>query len=193
MSGLLNSTGSSPSGSPASALIVTAMEDVETTAAALAGQLNATIEIATSRSTALRLLTRRSYSIVVVDQMLADPDPEAADLIWKHAGVAIPLQINFALAGRARLEREMRAALARRCREQQLAESAAAAVIDVELKNAITGFLLESQLALKEEGIPPGVEGHLRTLAEMADRLRDRLTPNAARDSTGVSLSTIRK
>jgi len=193
MSALLNSTGNPQTSTPAAALIITATEDVETTVAALAGQLKATIEIAASRVTALRLLARRSYSIVVLDQILADSDPEGAELIWKHGGVAIPLQINFALAGSARLEREIRGALTRRRREQQLADAAAAAAIDAELKNAITGFLLESRLALAEEGIPPGVESHLRTLAEMAGRLRERLTPNAALDTTSVSLQGIRK
>ena len=102
---------------PPAVLIVTAMEEIETTAASVAAQLKLTVEIAASRATAVRLLARRGYSIVVLDQTLAETDAEGADLIWKNAGVAIPLQINFALAGSARLEREIRAALARRERE----------------------------------------------------------------------------
>jgi hypothetical protein len=39
----------------------------------------------------------------------------------------------------------------------------------------VTGFLLESQLALTEAGIPPQIESRLRTMAAMADRLRTRL------------------
>jgi hypothetical protein len=187
---------SQPYSQPASqtaALIITAIEGIETTAAALATQLKATVEIAVGRATAVRLLDRRSYSVVVLDQILADSDPEGADLVWKHAGVAIPLQFNFALAGSARLEREVRAALARRQREQQLAGAAATAAIDAELKNAITGFLLESRLALDEDNIPPHIESRLRTLAEMAGRLRERLIPNAAQDSTAGSLQAVRK
>ena len=84
-------------------LIVTAIEEIETTAAALAGQLKLTVEIAASRAAAVRLLARRGYSVVVVDQNLAETDAEGADLIWKNAGVAIPLQLNFALAGSARI------------------------------------------------------------------------------------------
>jgi hypothetical protein len=170
------------------ALIVTAIDGIESTAAALAAQLNASIEIAATRAAALRLLARRSYTMVVLDQILADSDPEGADLIWKHTGVAIPLQINFALAGSARLEREMRAALARRLREQHLAGAAATAAIDAELKNAITSFLLESRLALAEDSIPPHIENRLRTLAEMAGKLRERLVPNGSQDTTPVSL-----
>jgi hypothetical protein len=172
----------------AAALIITAMDGIESQAAELAGRLHVTVEVASSRAAALRLLSRRGYAIVVVDQILADSDPQGCELIWKSAGMAIPLQVNFALAGSARLEREMRGALGRREREQQLAITAAAAALDDELKNAITGFLLESQLALAEENIPPRVESRLRTLAGMADQLRERLLPTVARGTTCVSL-----
>jgi signal transduction histidine kinase len=189
----LSSPASSPATAQPGALIVTAIEGIETTAATLAQQLRATVEIAATRATALRLLARRSYSVVILDQILADSDPDGADLIWKDAGVAIPLQVNFALAGSARLVREIKAALTRRQREQQLAGAAATAAIDSELKNAITGFLLESRLALAEEGIPPGVESRLRNLAEIADRMRERLVPGVSPDSTTVSLRTDHK
>jgi len=170
------------------ALIVTSIEGIESRAAELAGRLHVTVEIASSRAGALRLLSRRGYAMVVVDQILADSDPEGCEPIWKSAGMAIPLQINFALAGSARLEREMRGALARRDREQQLGAAAAAAALDDELKNAVTGFLLESRLALAEENIPPRVESRLRTLAAMADQLRERLLPTVVPGTTSVSL-----
>lgn len=193
MSGQCNETETASSLRPAAALIVTTMEGIESTAAALAAQLKLTVEVAASRAAALRLLLRRSYQVVILDQILADSDPDGAELIWQHAGVAIPLQVNFALAGSARLEREVRTALARRQREQQLADTAATAAVDAELKNAITGFLLEARLALAEEDIPPQVESRLRTLAGMADRLRERLVPTAPRDTTTVSLLAAQK
>jgi hypothetical protein len=170
------------------ALIVTAMEGIENLAAELASRLRITVEVASSRAAALRLLARRGYALVVLDQILVDSDADGCEVIWKNAGVAIPLQINFALAGGTRLEREMRGALVRREREQQRAIAAAAAALDDELKNAITGFLLESRLALAERDIPPGVEGRLRTLATMAEGLRERLVPRVERDTTSVAL-----
>lgn len=163
-------------GENSAVLIVTALEGMETRASALAAALRLTVEIASTRAGALRLLGRRSYAVVVLDQLLADADPEGADLLWKHAGLAVPLQISFALAGAARLEREIRSALGRRAREQQLASLAAAAEVDAALRNAVTGFLLESRLALAEEGIPPGVQIRLEHLAAMATQLRDRLS-----------------
>ena len=85
---------------------------------------------------------------MVIDETLAECDPAAADTICEHAGLAIPLQINFALSGAARLMREIRAALHRREREQMLARRAAAAAIEAELKSTVAGLLLHSQLAL---------------------------------------------
>ncbi|HEX4064958.1 MAG TPA: hypothetical protein VHZ09_02960 [Acidobacteriaceae bacterium] len=160
----------------AAALIITALEEMDAMAAALAEGLVLTVEIASSRAAALRLLQRRAYAVVVLDHTLAEADAEGADLVWKYAGLAIPLQINFALAGSARLEREIRAALARRQREQQLAALAATAELDAELKNAVTGFLLESRLALEEKDLPPGIQSRLRTLAGIASRMRQRLS-----------------
>lgn len=188
MSGDLNDAVHLPGPARLAVLIVTAIDDIETTAAALATQLKLKVEIAASRAAALRLLARRAYTVILLDQNLADSDPEGASLLWSHAGVAIPLQINFALAGSARVEREVRAALARRQREEQLASVAATTAIDIELKNAITGFLLESRLALAEENIPPHIEIRLRTLADMADRLRERLVPTAPQGTTTGSL-----
>lgn len=160
---------------PGAVLIVTAMDEMEGTAATLAEKLGMTVEIASSRAAALRLLERRSYAAVVLDELLADSDAEGADLVWKRAGLAVPVQISFALAGSARVERAVRSGLARRRREQQLASEAAAAAIDAALKNAVTGFLLEARLALAEENIPPRIEGRLQTLAAMAEQLRERL------------------
>lgn len=165
---------------PAAALMVTRLDGMETAAAAIGGKLSILVEIASTRQTALRLLERRGYAVVILDQLFADSDPEGTEVIWNRAGLAIPVQMSFALAGSDRLEREVRAALVRRQREAQLAAAAASADLDVELKNAVTNFLLESQLALAEAEIPPQIESRLRTLAAIADRMRARLGRPAA-------------
>lgn len=156
-------------------LIVTMIEGLDTRAAEIAAHLGVSIEIAGGRASALRLLERKSYSIVVLDQMLAETDPEGADLLWRNSRLAVPLQISLSIAGSMRLERELRMALARRDREQELARQAASADLDAEMKNAVTAILLESQLALQERDIPPQVESRLRTMAGIADRLHANL------------------
>jgi hypothetical protein len=181
-----------PAATRLAALIVTGLDGIESTAAELAGALQISCDVASTRAAALRLLDRRVYAVVMVDQMLADSDPEGIELIWKAASLAIPLQVNFALAGSGRVEREVRAALRRRLKEAQLAAAAAAAALDAELKNAVTGMLLESELALAETGVPPAVQARLRALAGIASGLRERLTTPPKRPTTLAGLPLAR-
>lgn len=173
----INGKPTAETASGARILIVSPIEDVEGTAAALSGRLNAHVDLASTHSAALRMLERKSYSVVVLDYMLVESDPDGTEVLWKRSGLAIPLPVSFALSGSARLEREVRAALARRIREQELAREAASAALDAELKNALTAFLLEAQLALREPGIPPRVEDRLRTIESIALRVRTSLSP----------------
>jgi hypothetical protein len=91
----------------------------------------------------------------------------------------MPLQINFALAGAARLVREIRSALHRREREQLLARRAASAVIEAELKSTVAGLLLNSELALNGGNLPPQVAERLRIVADLAGSLRSQLNAPA--------------
>jgi Flp pilus assembly protein TadB len=117
-----------------------------------------------------------------VDETMAECDPAAAEAVWEHSGLAIPLQINFALSGTARLTREIRAALHRREREQTLARRAATAAIESELKSTVAGLLLQSQLALTGAEMPPPVAERLRVVADLASNLRQQLnSPQQAR------------
>jgi hypothetical protein len=159
-----------------SILIVTGIEGARNCAAAAGKQLGMEVEVAEGRKDALAALRKREFAAVVVDETLAECDPAAADAIWDRAGLAIPLQINFALAGAARLVREIRAALHRREREQSLARRAAASAIETEVKTAIAGLLLHSQLAMSGADVPAQVADKLRVVADLANSLRQQLS-----------------
>ncbi len=159
-----------------SILMVTGIEGARNCADVVGAQLAMDVEVAEGRKTALAALRRREFQAVVVDETLAECDPAAAETIWEHAGLAIPLQINFALSGAARLIREIRAALRRREREQLLARRAAAAAIETELKGTVAGLLLNSQLALSGAEVPPPVADKLRVVADLAGSLRRQLS-----------------
>ena len=165
-----------------SILIVSGIEGVRNCADAVAKLLSLKVEVAEGRRTALDALRKRAFSAVVVDETLAECDPAAADAIWEHAGQAIPLQINFALSGAARIVREIRAALSRREREQAVAQLAAREEIGMELRQTVTGLLLQSQLALSQSGVPLVVAEKLRMVADLAGALLPRCTrqPRAA-------------
>jgi DNA-binding NtrC family response regulator len=158
-----------------SILIVTGIEGARNCASVVGAQLGMETEVAEGRKQALAALRRHEFSVVVVDETLAECDPAAAETIWDHAGLAIPLQINFALSGAARVIREIRAAMHRREREQALARRAAAAAIETELKSTVAGLLLHSQLALSGE-VPGPVADKLRVVADLAGNLRRQLS-----------------
>jgi len=158
-----------------SILMVTGIEGARNCADVMSAQLGMDVEVAEGRKTALAALRRREFLAVVVDESVADCDPATAETIWSHAGLAIPMQISFAVSGAARLIREIRAALQRREREQMLARRAAAAAIEAELKTTVAGLLLNSQLALSGD-LPAAVAGRLKIVADLAGSLRQQLS-----------------
>ncbi|RRA47788.1 hypothetical protein D1Y84_05260 [Acidipila sp. EB88] len=163
-----------------SALIITGISGAEHCAASLSKQLGLPVEVAPSRREGMAALRRREYSIVVIDEPVAEASPEGAELLWKQAGLAIPLQINFAISGTNRLIREVRAALQRRDHEQQVAMRAASTAIENDLRDTVTGLLLHSQLALAEPLVSAPLTAKLQTVAELASNLRTRLENSAS-------------
>lgn len=160
---------------PQSVLMITAIPGAEGCASSLAGALGVPVQIASSRRLGLAALRRHDYATVIVDESIAEADPAGTDLIWKHSGLAVPLQVNFALVGCARLGREVKAALARREQEASLAMRAATSTLENDLKSTVTGLLLQSELALAEPSVPPQLESKLRLMVELAGTLRRRL------------------
>ena len=158
-----------------SILIVTGIEGARNCAAVVAAQLGMEVEVADGRKAALAAMRHHEFAAVAVDETMAECDPASAEAVWEHAGLAIPLQINFALSGAARLIREIRSALHRREREQTLARRAATAAIESELKSTVAGLLLHSQLALNVNEMPPPMAEKLRVVADLAGSLRQQL------------------
>ena len=156
-------------------LMITAIAGAENCAAVLSKQFGLNVETARSRKEGLAALRRREFAVLVVDQALVEHADDGMDTLLKHAGLAIPLEINFAISGCGRVVREVRAALLRRDREKDLALSAAASSIRSELRDALAGLLLQSQLALAEPGIPLQLSERLGLLLELAATLRQRL------------------
>lgn len=162
-----------------SILIITGIEGAPNLAAVVGAQLGMEVEVADGRRAALVALRKREFAAVLLDETMAECDPAAAEAIWERSGLAIPLQINFALSGAARLIREIRAALHRREREQELARRAATVAIETEVKTTIAGLLLHSQLALSGGEVPTTVADKLRVVADLATSLRQQLSAPA--------------
>ncbi|HTB96625.1 MAG TPA: hypothetical protein VK716_06435 [Terracidiphilus sp.] len=158
-----------------SILIVSGIEGATGLAAAIEKQLGTEVKVAQGRRTALSALRAREFAVVVVDESLVECDPEGADLLWEKAGLAVPLQVNFATSGAVRLIREIRAAMRRRERERNVAHRAAIMAVESDMRSTIAGLLLHSQLALLEDKIPGPAADKLRIVARLVTNLRDRL------------------
>lgn len=124
-------------------------------------------------------LQSQEFSAVVLDQVLVDSSPGSMDLMWKHAGGAIVVAVNFAINGSDRVVREVKAALRRRERERAKAQSAVETRLRNELTGAVTGILLSSELALKQPELPAMVVSKLRSVHELAMQMKERLGPAA--------------
>ncbi len=159
-----------------SILMVTGIEGAQNCAAQVKAQLGIEVDVADGRRSALAALRHKEFAAVVVDDTLAECNPAAAEAIWERSGLAIPLQINFALCGAARIIREIRAALHRREREQAVARRAATEEIKFAVKETISGLWLHSQLALSERSVPIPVADKLRVVADLAGTLRQQLS-----------------
>ena len=166
-------------------LMVTGIDEAKSCAEVVGASLGLQVDAATGRKAALEALRRREYLAVVMDETLAECDPAAAEAIWEHAGLAIPLQINFAVCGAARLVREIRAGLRRRKREQTLSWRVAAEAMETEMKSTVAGLLLNSQLALSGGGVPMATAEKMRKVAELAGELQRQLS--AWRDTRGLA------
>ena len=157
-------------------LMVTGIEGAQNCATQVKTQLGIEVDVADGRRSALASLRHKEFAAVVVDDTLAECDPAAAEAIWERSGLAIPLQINFALSGAARIIREIRAALHRREREQAVARRAATEEIEFAVKETVSGLWLHSQLALSERGVSNPVADKLRVVVDLAGALRQKLS-----------------
>jgi hypothetical protein len=160
---------------PEHILLVTGIAGAENCAAVVSKQFGLAVETASDRKRALAALRRQSYAIVVLDSSMLEVTTGDADVLFKYSGLAIPLEINFAISGCGRLVREIRAALNRRQMEQAVAARAAACSLESNLRDTVAGLLLQSQLTLAEPSVPAQLADKLKLMVELVGNLRQKL------------------
>jgi signal transduction histidine kinase len=136
-------------------------------------QLDSEVQLVPNRRSAVAALRRNDYALIVLEENLITSDPEAIDHLYKAAGAALLLEVNFAISSPDRIVRQVRSALTRRAHDRAQARTAAAASLQSELGTTLAGLLLESELALREAA--PAQQPKLRHVVELASDLRNRL------------------
>lgn len=149
-------------------------------AASIEKTLGHAVEVVRTIAQGTTNLRNAEYSAVIVDQAFLDMHPVAAEGLWTHSGMAIPVFVNFAISGTERIIRDIRSALDRRQKEQWNAARAAEAALRNELTGAVTGILLSSELALAQPALPPAVISKLRSVHELAMQIQTRLGGQSA-------------
>jgi hypothetical protein len=173
-------------------LMIAAMAGAENCAAMLSKQFQMGVETASSRKDGIAALRRREYLLVIIDESMIEPEEDGSDALFKHTGLALPLEINFAISGYGRLARAVRAALSRRVRERELAARAAASSVQNDLREMVAGLLLHAQLALAEPSIPPGLAARLQGIVELAAGVGKRLDDFSVRASPAEPFAVLK-
>jgi hypothetical protein len=87
----------------------------------------------------------------------------------------MPIYINLGLHGCERIVRDVEVALRRSAGERRAAEHLADKLLRNELRNEVTGILLNSELALRQTGLFPDTAEKLKSVRELAEKMRTRL------------------
>jgi hypothetical protein len=136
---------------------------------------NEEIVVADSLRQAATLLRTDSYLAVVLDQFMMETEPDEAETVMRHLGTAMPIHVNLAISGWARLAREVRAAVQRRRREEAAARRSAVTTLQCELNGTVTALLLSCELALGAPGLPTAAAERLESTHQLVKKLRSQL------------------
>jgi hypothetical protein len=120
-------------------------------------------------------LREQTYSAAVIDMFLLETEPEESDRMLDHLGTAFPVYINFAVTGMERLVREVRSALHRREREEEVARRAVEDRMRSQMRETLTAMLLSCELAMNSPDIPMSAVEKIRAVDNLARELRVRL------------------
>ena len=112
---------------------------------------------------------------IVIDEAFIDLRPGVEDELLALAGEAPPIFVNMAISGISRIVQNVRQALQRHDRQQLSAMLAAESMLRSELNGALTGILLNSQLALQTPALPEGAAAKMRDVYGLAVDLKARL------------------
>ena len=120
-------------------------------------------------------LRAAEYDVLAIDQSLLEADFRALDTLLNHAGMAMPMYLNLAVHSCERVVREAQVALQRGEKEKSTALRTAERVVGNQVRGELTGILLSSELALKQQSLPPEVAEKIQSVRQLAEKMRSRL------------------
>jgi hypothetical protein len=156
-------------------LLITKSSHGQECAAALLAATRIKTVVAPDVRTALASLRDEQFSAVVIDESLLEPSAKSMDILVKHLGRAVPVFVNLAVSRMERVVRDVQAALSRAEQERLMARQAVEFDLRGQLRGELTGILLWTQQALELPALPTAAESKLKSVYEVADKMRGRL------------------
>ena len=142
---------------------------------ALEQTIGESVEVCETVRKATSMLRNNEYSSVVLDDPMIEAEGDALDSLLNQLGLAVPVYVNLAVSNADRVARELRLAL-RRSREARLiAIRAAESQLRSEIRDAVTGILLSTQLAMRTPELPSDAVEKLASVCQLASNIRARL------------------
>ena len=156
-------------------LLITPSARGQECAQALLATTTLPTHVASTLQAAVAKLREQEFSAVVIDQCLMEAEPDEGEQMLQHLGSAFPVYVNCAISGSERVVREVRSALSRRVREEEIARASASRAIWSELKESVTAILLSCDLVLASKDVPAPMAGKIQTIHDLATRMRGQL------------------
>jgi hypothetical protein len=156
-------------------LLIWSSDRAQECANAIEGEFEQPVRIVSNLDQACEALKSSSFSAVLLDQWMYEGSPGKADLVFQHLGAAVPVIVNFATNAMDRVVRTLRSALEQRKREMNAARQNARVLLLGELKDELTALLLACGMALREPALSAQASGQIRTIEEIANRIRQKL------------------
>jgi DNA-binding NtrC family response regulator len=142
---------------------------------ALEQTVGESVEVCETVRKAASMLRNNEYSAVILDDPMVEGDGDALDSLLNNMGLAVPVYVNLAISNAERIARELRLAMRRNRESRMIAIRAAESQLRSEIRDAVTGILLSTELALRTPEIPPEAIEKLASVCQLASSIRSRL------------------
>ncbi len=142
---------------------------------ALEKVIGESVEVCESVRKAASMLRNNEYSAVIMDDPMVEADGDALESLLNNMGLAVPVYVNLAISNADRIARELRHALRRNRESRMIAVRAAESQLRSEIRDAITGILLSTELAMRTPEIPADAIEKLTSVCQLASNVRNRL------------------
>ncbi len=156
-------------------LVVTSARSVLDAQKTLENAFGESVEMAESVRKAASLARNNDYTAIVLDELMVETEEEVLDSLLNNADMAVPVYVNLGISSLERIIREVKNALRRNEEARLVAIRAAESLLRSEIRDAVTGILLSTQLALKVPELPIDAEQKMKSVCNLATQIRSRL------------------